>query len=118
MTCINPPPVRSAPKSNAAATTPSGRLPARSAKAIALKPNPALRSFDIWPTVPRTSNEPPSPARPPEMAMASMIEPPALMPAYRAAVRLKPAARSSKPFVVLKMNHDTTTAMMSAMMKP
>ena len=47
-----------------------------------------------------------------------MIEPLALMPAYLAAVMLKPAARSSKPFVVLNRNHDTITAMTSATTNP
>ena len=61
---------------------------------------------------------PPSPASPPESDIARMIEPLALMPAYFAAVRLKPAARSSKPLVVLNRNHDTTTAMTSATTKP
>ena len=40
------------------------------------------------------------------------------MPAYRAAVMLKPEARSSKPFVVLNRNQDTITAMTSATTKP
>ena len=37
-TCISPPPVRSAPNRSAAATMPDGRLPARRASAMALKP--------------------------------------------------------------------------------
>ena len=68
--------------------------------------------------MPRTSNEPPRPARPPDRVIARMIEPQALMPAYRAAVRLKPAARSSKPLVVRNRNHETTTAITRATMKP
>ena len=38
LTCINPPPVRRAPNNSDAATMPAGRLPASSARAIALKP--------------------------------------------------------------------------------
>src|SRR4029079_8194653 len=81
LTCIRPPPVRNAPNSNAAATIPSGRLPARRASAIALNPKPALMSLDIWGTVPRTSIEPPRPASAPDRTIARMIEPEALMPA-------------------------------------
>ena len=47
-----------------------------------------------------------------------MIDPLALIPAYFAAVRLKPAARSSKPFVVLNRNHETTAAISSASTNP
>ena len=47
-----------------------------------------------------------------------MIEPPALMPAYRAAVRLRPADRSSKPLDVLNRNQETSAATSSATTKP
>ncbi len=99
-------------------TTPPGRRPARSASAIALKPMLPCRSRLSWPTVPMTRKPPAMPHRAPESAIANIIEPPALIPAYRAAVRLKPEARSSKPFVVRKRSHETATAMSSATTKP
>src|SRR4029079_2418970 len=117
-TCIRPPPVLSAPNKSAARTMRNGRLPASRASAIALNPKPELMSFDICGTVPSTSIDPPSAARAPDNVIARMIDPLALIPAYLAAVRLKPAARSSKPFVVLNRNHETTTAMTNARTNP
>ena len=55
---------------------PSGRFPASRASAIALNPKPELMSFDICGTVPSTSMARRGPARPPEIDIARMIEPP------------------------------------------
>ena len=116
---ISLPPVVSAPNSSAASTTPLGRRPGEQRQRDRVEPDArAEMSCDSWPTVPSTCIEPPRPARPPDSDIASIIEPPALMPAYRAAVRLKPAARSSKPLVVRNRNHETTAAMSSATTKP
>ena len=60
-----------------------------------MNPIPPDRSGESSPTVPITRNAPARPASAPDRAIASIIEPPALMPAYRAAVALNPEARSS-----------------------
>lgn len=58
------------------------------------------------------------PTSPPDGDIATIVVRPGRIPAPRAAVRLKPVARNSKPRVVRKSTNDTTAAIANATTKP
>src|SRR5690625_4506102 len=116
--CMNGAPARSAPKSNAAHTVPSGRDLPSSATVIASNPmDPAEDSTKVR-FVPSTTEAPPSPARTPATPRTHTYTMFTLMPAVRAASGFAPTARNLNPRVERSISHHTPRAASSASTNP
>src|SRR3990170_4970912 len=116
--CIGVAPARRAPNRSAAKMMPLGRDLAMSAIAIPSNPKPGEIPDVSDLVMPRTMLVPASPASPPLIIMAMIVDAAMLMPAYRAAVGLKPTARNSNPLVERNRSHDTASAAARPRTKP
>src|SRR3970040_245622 len=116
--CIGVAPARSAPNRSAAKMMPLGGALAMSAMAIPSNPRPAETPDVNDLVMPSTMPVPASPANPPLIIIARIVDPAMLMPAYRAAEGLKPTARNSKPLVERNRSHDTANTAASPRKKP